>query len=114
MNLSATTPIKYSQGRLLQNDVKQKPTQDAATDDGCCTLHFCLGIVNTRVYNIADNLGNFGIFFTSQLAAYCASASVVLVPEHNSDSNSQSSGKQRSGSRMGKYRKVCPLGNHAV
>lgn len=40
-NLSATTPIKYSQGRLLQNDVKQKPTQDAATDDGCCTLHFC-------------------------------------------------------------------------
>ena len=53
-------------------------------------------------------------FFTSQLAAYCASASVVLVPEHDSDSNSQSSGKQRSGSRMGKYRKVCPLGNHAV
>lgn len=41
LNLSATTPIKYSQGRLLQNDVKQKPTQDAATDDGCCTLHFC-------------------------------------------------------------------------
>lgn len=63
MNLSVTTPIKYSQGRLLQNDVKQKPTQDAATDDGCCTLHFALGIVNTRVYNIADNLGNFGIFF---------------------------------------------------
>lgn len=62
---------------------------------------FALGIVNTRVYNIADNLGNFGIFFTSQLAAYCASASVVLVPEHDSDSNSQSSGKQRSGSRMG-------------
>lgn len=24
---------------------------------------FALGIVNTRVYNIADNLGNFGIFF---------------------------------------------------
>lgn len=86
MNLSATTPIKYSQGRLLQNDVKQKPTQDAATDDGCCTCIFALGIVNTRVYNIADNLGNFGIFFTSQLAAYCASASVVLVPEHDSDS----------------------------
>lgn len=41
LNLSATTPIEYSQGRLLQNDVKQKPTQDAATDDGCCTLHFC-------------------------------------------------------------------------
>ena len=24
---------------------------------------FALGIVNTRVYNIADNLGNFGVFF---------------------------------------------------
>ena len=24
---------------------------------------FALGIVNTRVYNIADNLGNLGIFF---------------------------------------------------
>lgn len=67
-------------------------------------------IINTTVIISAILVS----FFTSQLAAYCASASVVLVPEHNSDSNSQSSGKQRSGSRMGKYRKVCPLGNHAV
>ena len=41
LNLYATTPIEYSQGRLLQNNVKQTPTQDGATDDGCCTLHFC-------------------------------------------------------------------------
>ena len=26
---------------VISNSVKQKPTQDAATDDGCCTLHFC-------------------------------------------------------------------------
>ena len=64
MNLSATTPIEYSQGRLLQNNVKQTPTQDVATDDGCCTLRFfALGIVNARVYSFADNLGNFGVFF---------------------------------------------------
>lgn len=57
MNLSATTPIEYSQGRLLQNNVKQTPTQDVATDDGCCTLRFfALGIVNARVYSFADML----------------------------------------------------------
>lgn len=42
LNLSAITPIEYSQGRLLQNNVKQTPTQDVATDDGCCTLRFLL------------------------------------------------------------------------
>lgn len=86
MNLSATTPIKYSQGRLLQNDVKQSQRRMRQPTMAAAPCIFALGIVNTRVYNIADNLGNFGIFFTSQLAAYCASASVVLVPEHDSDS----------------------------
>lgn len=75
MNLSATTPIEYSQGRLLQDNVKQKPTQDVATDDGCCTLRFfALGIVNTRVYNFADNLGNFGILF--YLAVLCINKAI--------------------------------------
>ena len=40
LNLSATTPIEYSQGRLLQNDVKQKTTRGAAADDGCCVPRF--------------------------------------------------------------------------
>ena len=47
-------------------------------------------------------------------SVYCASASVVLVPEYDPASNSQSSDKQYGGSRMGKYREVCFLGNHVM
>ena len=48
---------------------------------------FALGIVNTRVYNIADNLGNFGIFFLPHNWPHIVQAlrlslclSMILIP----------------------------------
>ena len=97
------------------SDIPQYNSSETFRNVPLLLSHVCLCAVRFDGYIISLIISAILVsFFTSQLAAYCASASVVLVPEHDSDSNSQSSGKQRSGSRMGKYRKVCPLGNHAV
>ena len=57
MNLSAITPIEYSQGRLLQNNVKQNA--NAGCGNRRWLLHpafSALGIVNARVYSFVDML----------------------------------------------------------